>query len=59
MSIEPSGETKKIYINFYFRMDKTLADVPVLIIDCNKEFVDDKTRQRSMLNEVRMWEILK
>ena len=33
-------------------MDETLADVPITIIDCNEEFVDNPQRHKEMMATV-------
>ena len=33
-------------------MDETLADVPITIIDCNEEFVNDQNRHKEMMSTV-------
>nr|CAB3236340.1 deoxycytidine kinase-like [Phallusia mammillata] len=34
-------------------VDQTLQDVPIFIIDCNEEFIDDKPNQEKMMQSVR------
>ena len=36
-------------------MDGTLADVPITIIDCNEEFVDNPERHREMMATVCLY----
>jgi len=39
----------------FCRVDETLLDVPITIIDCNEEFVNNPEKHKEMMATVSSW----